>query len=257
MAVSCRRENSRSSMVAGRDFNIMKDITLTSGSTYPPSIAMEEFNGCLESIDVVELSSHGCLYTWGPRLMAHPSYEASFSQAWGLVDMEGSVLDRLFRRLKRVKQELGKFNQGSLSEENLVLESNQRSDLARLSRAELEFLKSRARITWLEQGDFDTRFLNMSVLAYRNKQQISMIMGADGVTCIEPKGIEDVILGFYKGLFTSSGALSECKRQMIRGSISKRIPRGACDLLVAQPSLQEVKEAFHGMPMGKCPGLTD
>ncbi|GAA0186368.1 hypothetical protein LIER_33656 [Lithospermum erythrorhizon] len=239
-------------LLAG-DFNIIKDITLTSENTYPRSIAMEEFNGCLESIDVVELTSHGCLYTWGlsrwlvkgvleswtifsvmridlkvfsqscahflppgisdhaqivihlkqdivsgPRpfkyhsfCQAHPSYGASFTQAWGVVDIEGSILDRLMRRIKHVKQALSKLNkvhyseisarvqecseqlrvvqtdifQGRLTQENLILETNLRSDLVTLSRAELEFMKSRATITWLEHREFGTRFFSRFVLA--------------------------------------------------------------------------------------------
>ncbi|GAA0159380.1 hypothetical protein LIER_16168 [Lithospermum erythrorhizon] len=47
------------------DFN--EDKTFTSGDTHPPSIAMLEFNNCLEAMDVTELSSHGSLYTWSPN----------------------------------------------------------------------------------------------------------------------------------------------------------------------------------------------
>ncbi|GAA0172178.1 hypothetical protein LIER_26054 [Lithospermum erythrorhizon] len=67
-----------------------------------------------------------------------------------------------------------------------------------------------------------------------------MIRGDDGAICTEPKDIEDVIVNFYKRLFTSSGALYETQKQTITAFISKQIPREACDMLVAQPSIQGV-----------------
>ncbi|GAA0184350.1 hypothetical protein LIER_31638 [Lithospermum erythrorhizon] len=256
-------------LLAG-DFNIIKDITLTSGNTYPPSIMMEEFNGCLESIDVVELTSHGCLYTWGPKSMAGESsvrkldyvscnedwlkvFTQSYAHflsldisdhaqiiihlkqdiAWGVVDMKGSVLYRFMRRLKQVKQAFSKLNKVYSEISARVQECSDKFRVVQtdIFQAELDFMKNRARITWLEQGDFGRRFFSRSVLAYRNRQQISMIMGIDGVICTDPKEITKVIVGFYKGLFTSCGALLEDQRQMIWGFISKQIPRGACDML--------------------------
>ncbi|GAA0184585.1 hypothetical protein LIER_31873 [Lithospermum erythrorhizon] len=59
-------------IIAG-DFNVIKDITLTSGDSHPPNIAMLEFNTCLEVMDVTKLSSHGCLYTRSPNWQSRNS----------------------------------------------------------------------------------------------------------------------------------------------------------------------------------------
>ncbi|GAA0171656.1 hypothetical protein LIER_25638 [Lithospermum erythrorhizon] len=50
--------------VLAGDFNIIREESHSMGVLLPPAIAMREFNECLEGIGVVELSSHGCLFTW-------------------------------------------------------------------------------------------------------------------------------------------------------------------------------------------------
>ncbi|GAA0159898.1 hypothetical protein LIER_16576 [Lithospermum erythrorhizon] len=49
------------------DFNAIMDTSRTSGDSHPPAVAMKEFNECLEHIDVTEMTTHGCLFTWNPN----------------------------------------------------------------------------------------------------------------------------------------------------------------------------------------------
>ncbi|GAA0172177.1 hypothetical protein LIER_26053 [Lithospermum erythrorhizon] len=134
------------------DFNIIRDITLTSDSSYPPSIAIEEFNSCSDSIDVDKLRKRfkQVKQELGRLNKAHYS------------DISGRVHD-CSERFREVQSDV--FH-GNLSLQNLDLEKNLRSELVNLSRAELEFMNSKERITWLEQGDFGTKFFSSSVLAY-------------------------------------------------------------------------------------------
>ncbi|GAA0162507.1 hypothetical protein LIER_39423 [Lithospermum erythrorhizon] len=208
---------------------------LTSEGSLPPRIAMEEFNRCLDGIDVVELASHGCLYTWSLNWKASEGSVKKLdyvfcNEEWLKVFVQSSahflphgisdhaqVVVHLARNITSGPRPFKYIASGSFIKLIrlllLVLGRNLRSELVRLSRAELEFMRSKARMTWLEKGDFGTKFFSRSVLAYKNKQQISMIRDDDGKMCTEPKEIEDTIVSFYQRLFSSKGALFEDQKQ--------------------------------------------
>ncbi|GAA0172542.1 hypothetical protein LIER_26348 [Lithospermum erythrorhizon] len=108
-------------------------------------------------------------------------------------------------------------------------------------------------MNWLANGDFGTSFFNRSILASRNKHQISLLMDDDGQIHTNPQIVEGKIVQFYEALFTSKGLLSDEQKSIIRDSLF-RVPAEACGALVMQPTMQEVKEAFQSMVVGKSPG---
>ncbi|GAA0176024.1 hypothetical protein LIER_29091 [Lithospermum erythrorhizon] len=50
-------------VVAG-DFNITRDAEQVKGGKLPEAIVVEEFNGCLDELDVTEQDGHGKVFTW-------------------------------------------------------------------------------------------------------------------------------------------------------------------------------------------------
>ncbi|GAA0184586.1 reverse transcriptase [Lithospermum erythrorhizon] len=136
----------------------------------------------------------------------------------------------------------------------MILERNLRSDFVRLSRVEIELLRNKARVNWLEQGDFGTSYFSKSILAYRNRHQISMMMAEDERLCTDPQEVENIVVSVYKGLFTGRGPLTEFHKDKIKQVLIKKIPVEACGALNAQPSFQEVRDAFLMMAIGKCLG---
>ncbi|GAA0162266.1 hypothetical protein LIER_18394 [Lithospermum erythrorhizon] len=120
----------------------------------------------------------------------------------------------------------------------MLLERILRSELVRVSKAELELLRCKTMMNWLANGDFSTSFFNRSILASRNKYQISLLMDDDGRIHTDPQIVEIKIIQFYEALFTSKGVLSDAQKLIIRDSLIWR----------------EVKEDFQSIVVGKSPG---
>ncbi|GAA0157327.1 hypothetical protein LIER_38438 [Lithospermum erythrorhizon] len=211
----------------------------------------------------------------------HPDYVELIRGCWDGYAGDGSALDGLIGRLKKVKAGLKELNRnyfldisgkvkqcaeelrgvqesiynGIVDSELMCKEHNLREVLVRYSRAEMELLKSKARATYLEKGDFSTSFFHRSVVAYTQRHKISMIEDGDGICHKEPVKVEGVIVQFYKDRFRSKGPLKEEDREIIRRTVTARVPEEYWGQLVALPSLEEVKRAFHDMASGKSPGL--
>ncbi|GAA0139320.1 hypothetical protein LIER_35067 [Lithospermum erythrorhizon] len=203
---------------------------------------MKEFNDCLESIDVIEVTSHGCVYTWSTnwkrRDLSVRKLDYVFcNEKWLEEFPHGSVhclppgISNHARRVIHMNFDLitglrpfkyhsfqqehpsygmqGRIFNGQWNQEDFILESNLRTELVRVSKAELDLLRSKARLTWLSTRDFITFFFHRSVLASRSRHQISFIMEDDGQLYTDPHIMEDKIIEFYKALFTRNGPLSK------------------------------------------------
>ncbi|GAA0149234.1 hypothetical protein LIER_08462 [Lithospermum erythrorhizon] len=86
----------------------------------------------------------------------------------------------------------------------------------------MELLRNKARIAYLEKGDFSKSFFHRSVLLYTHKHRVSMIEDEQGECQKDPAAVEKLITQFYRGLFTT-------------------------------PSFEEVKRDFHELVGGKGP----
>ncbi|GAA0138549.1 lyase [Lithospermum erythrorhizon] len=90
---------------------------------------------------------------------------------------------------------------GQVCQENFVLERNLRSELV------------------------STSFFSRSILATRNRHQISLLMDDDGQVYTDPQVVEDKIIKFYKTLFSSKGPLSETSSTC---DVANRVVLEAC-----------------------------
>ncbi|GAA0151838.1 hypothetical protein LIER_10467 [Lithospermum erythrorhizon] len=210
----------------------------------------------------------------------HPDYVALIRGCWDGYAGDGSAFDGLIGRLRKVKGGLKELNRkcfvdisgkvkqcaeelrevqeriydGIVDSELMCKERNLREVFVRYSRAEMELLKSKARATYLEKRDFSTSFFHRSVVAYTQRHKISMIEDGDGVCHKESVKVEGVIVQFYKNFFRSKGPLKGEHKDIIRKTVTAIVPEEYWGQLVALPSLEEVKRAFHDMANGKSPG---
>ncbi|GAA0165628.1 hypothetical protein LIER_20979 [Lithospermum erythrorhizon] len=109
-------------------------------------------------------------------------------------------------------------------------------------------------MNWLPNGNFCTLFFSRSILAARNRHQISLLKDDDGQVHTNPQVVEKKIVKFYETLFTSKGLLNDEHKRIIRSSVMGRVPEEACVSLVVQPTLFEIMEAFRSMAVGKSLG---
>ncbi|GAA0173753.1 hypothetical protein LIER_27304 [Lithospermum erythrorhizon] len=235
---------------------------------------MEEFKSCIDALDVTELAGHGQVFTWCsnwasrdghlrkldhvfcnlewvqclPQSYVHVQPPEVSDHCLLSIHLKNGVVTE---ELREVQEQI--YN-GAVTSELMCKERNLREVFAKYSRAEMELFKSKARATYLEKGDFSTSFFHRSVVAYTQRQKISMIEDGAKVCHQDPVEVEGVIVQFYKDLFTSKGPLSKVQKDVIRRTVTARVPVEDWAQLVAVPGLEEVKEAFQGMASGKSPG---
>ncbi|GAA0166729.1 hypothetical protein LIER_21819 [Lithospermum erythrorhizon] len=237
---------------------------------------MNEFNDCLESIDVTEVVTHGCVLTWSliwksKGLNVRKLDYVFVNEGWlkefpqdavhclppGISDHAQMVIhlkkDLIFGP-RPFKYHTFWQEHPSYADDNITLERNLQVELVKVRNAELDLLRSKAKMSSLAKADFNTSFFHKSILAARSKHQILLLMYDDGQVHTEPQVVEDRVISFYMTLFTSNGPLNESQNLIIQSSIIRRIPADAYGSLGAQPTMEEVKDASHSMVAGKIPG---
>ena len=67
--------------------------------------------------------------------------------------------------------------------------------------------KQRSRITWLAEGDNNTKFFQRKASARRAKNRIVKLERADGTVCTDPSELAGMATEFYKNLYASEGTI--------------------------------------------------
>ena len=88
------------------------------------------------------------------------------------------------------------------------LETELRTELAKVSALEEEYWAMKSRITWLVKGDRNTAFYHTSTLVRRNRNHISCLKDHLGNWMNEEGKVADFIRNGYSELFMSSHSSS-------------------------------------------------
>lgn len=91
----------------------------------------------------------------------------------------------------------------SLSEDECYLEASKRVEYGRILKQEEVYWKQRARVTWLKEGDENTKFFHAVANGRRNRNFIPWI-GSGDTRVADFRGIGDMFTSFYKNLFGST-----------------------------------------------------
>lgn len=115
-----------------------------------------------------------------------------------------SILDRLNLRSLPLMSELDGFEVACegrpLSDEEITLETLRRQDLDRIIKQEEIYWKKRARVTWIKEGDENTKFFHAVANGRRNRNFIPWVMhNNDRVD--DEKRIGDVFTSFFHNLY--------------------------------------------------------
>lgn len=75
--------------------------------------------------------------------------------------------------------------------------------IVELSYREEIMMRQRSRISWLSEGDSNTKFFQRKASARRAKNKIVQLARQDGSTCTDPREMTDMAKEFYENLYTS------------------------------------------------------
>ncbi|KAL0320135.1 UNVERIFIED_CONTAM: hypothetical protein Sradi_5275000 [Sesamum radiatum] len=85
-----------------------------------------------------------------------------------------------------------------------------------LAREEIMW-KQRGKAQWLKEGDRNTQYFHARASARRPKNSISRLRNEEGVWCDSVEDIQQIILGYFTGLFQSSCPSEEAMDDVLRG----------------------------------------
>ncbi|GAA0144253.1 hypothetical protein LIER_35895 [Lithospermum erythrorhizon] len=108
--------------LVGGDFNVVSTAFGSCGGRVPDLNVVGDFNDCIKDVNLVEHPQGGSLYTWSRNWkdegMAfwkkHDSFSSTIDKVWSQ-NCEGSGLDILYDKQKRMRKALGRLNGDNLS----------------------------------------------------------------------------------------------------------------------------------------------
>nr|GEV95499.1 reverse transcriptase domain-containing protein [Tanacetum cinerariifolium] len=192
------------------DFNVIIDPSERSFGCSSVADGMDEFRNCISQIEVNDLVMSGIQFTWNKtpksangflkkldRVMSE--FLPTVKSVWEK-DVPGYSMFSLALKLKLLKKpfRILKYSQGDLAENvrNLKdkLSKVQEEMVKYLFNAELRieeirllndftsvvkdgelFLKQKAKVSWLSEGDFNTKYFNNAMKERRNKSRIDFV----------------------------------------------------------------------------------
>ncbi|GAA0174008.1 hypothetical protein LIER_41640 [Lithospermum erythrorhizon] len=150
----------------------------------------------------------------------HPSYRGIVDETWGRE--VGFEFDVPYGRISHVKQELVVLNKQHYA--NLSMKMKGRADMLQKVQEEV----------------FSGDVAQDNMARERNVRA-------------ELDRVEEVIVDFYRRLFTSQGSLTVEQIHTIKRVVDKKIPKKAVEILTFKPTFEEVRPSVFEMVVGKSP----
>lgn len=113
------------------------------------------------------------------------------------------------------------------------------------------YWRQKSRITWLREGDNNTKFFHAVVQHNRRRNTITEIEDEDGNSISNPADIERLALDFYQKLFTSEGSLISDE---LLAYIPSLVSEEDNNLLLTTPSSEEIRSATFSLSADSAPG---
>ena len=193
----------------------------------------------------------------------------------------GNPMGRLHGKMKRLKANLMSFNQiqfGGISVkvnekrkeltavQVSILNTSGNSDLVErekslslelheLMLAEKSFYKQKSRISWIKEGDQNTRFFQKFVTANQHSSTIRALINTDGVKLTSfPQIANEAISFFQKLLGTVDNQVTGCPKHILEELLQSTLFLQEASNLCMPISFEEIKAAMFGIGNEKAPG---
>ncbi|XVE88838.1 hypothetical protein DITRI_Ditri19aG0100900 [Diplodiscus trichospermus] len=210
----------------------------------------------------------------------HPEFLNLVSQSWN-EPISGRAMVLLFQKLKRLKTVLKRFNKEKFGGISSMVEKKRRElaevqrinlsntpsdgalsrekalelDLHSLLVAEESFYKQKSRITWIQEGDFNTKFFQKSVAARRNQNTILSLLDSDGKKLITFEQISEEAINYFKNLLGQTNPdVDGYSMEFLKELISESIPNHAVHELCRPITVEEIKSTIFSIGNDKALG---
>nr|GEX35133.1 hypothetical protein [Tanacetum cinerariifolium] len=232
------------------DFNVILDPSERSAGSSYFTAGIEDFRDCLGEIRVEDLCMPGLKFTWNKSpgridgllkkldiVMCNGAFVEQFvnSNAGFLPFVTSDHTPAVVKIPKPLKKL--KFSQGDLAKK--VAES--RHELERVQTM-MSMLKQRAKVSWLSEGDANTKFFHKTVKGNLNRNRIENVEDMEGVV-FSCQLMRDQFVKHFCSVF------GEAKRVK---PISD--PAGEAQVMIRPVSREEIKLVIFAMNDDNAPG---
>eukprot|EP00253_Pinus_taeda_P012543 PITA_12543 len=204
-------------------------------------------------------------------------------EKWWVEDLQiqGSSMFLLHKRLKHIKQKLKEWNQKQFGNifaskktvEIKILELNQalikngfdkdindqaekyHQEWERLCKQEEIFWKQKSRVLWLKEGEHNTKLFHISTIANRTHNRISSIKDENGQIHQAHEEIEAVLVKHFRDIAKENFSGREPFIKNLIKHIPKLVSREDNCNLKKPVTEKEISEVLKKMKNGKAPGL--
>lgn len=188
-----------------------------------------------------------------------PSCEAIISEAWAL-NVERTKMYKVCQKIKACKVHLLNWNRTidngrarSIQEKRVLLQecekhldANQNRARASQLRVELNsqleeeevYWKQRSRVSWLKEGDQNTKFFHAFANQRKRNNEITMLCDNQGVVITGDAGLEQVSTEYFQNIFSSS---NPNRIDTVVESIEQVVSPDMNDILLSPYSEDEVR----------------
>ncbi|GMI83210.1 hypothetical protein HRI_001990300 [Hibiscus trionum] len=132
------------------------------------------------------------------------------------------------------------------------LEHDLKLDLAQVLKEEESLWHQKSRVTWLSQGDRNTRFFHGSTIQRRQRNTISALKVDAESWCYEHQDLKTHAMGYFRQLF--SAGIHDCTQQMLSEKFHN-FTEGELRSLSADVTMEEVRKVVFEMDPLKSPGI--
>nr|XP_027103245.1 uncharacterized protein LOC113724555 [Coffea arabica] len=193
-------------------------------------------------------------------------------RAWG-IEQHGSGMFKVARRIKECRIALIEWNRTikgntkakiqELKEQLKALReagemcnkgatANLKLQLSKAYKEEELYWSQKSRSRWLKEGDKNTAYFHLSVMAKRKRNRISMLQKTNGELCRGEQEIEEELNKHYTELFTSTDSTEF--DEVLQG-IPHTISNLMNEQLIKPVDEREIKQAIFSMFPNKAPGV--
>ncbi|CAM8995780.1 unnamed protein product [Rhodiola kirilowii] len=157
--------------------------------------------------------------------------------------------------LKRLKEELAVTRQGFRSQASTEKEKQIASEIDEWLVREEFMWAQRSRVSWLGEGDNNTRFFHLKANARKKFNTISSLVDRDGISHTDQSDFEHVAMSYFQDLFSPTVTMSEVNLMESLQFIPTIITEAHNKILMEPYTELELKRALFQLYPFKAPGL--
>jgi hypothetical protein len=169
-----------------------------------------------------------------------------------LVRWSREVLGDLDKRVSHLKKELENWRREPISKKQVEKEELLRFKLSRMEDQRELYWKQRAHVSWMKEGDRNTKFFHSVASGRKRKNRIKALRREDGVVVEEDGEMKEVATNYFINLFSSTACTRTAE---LLDHIDPCVMPAMNESLMAVYTEDEVRSALESIGDLKAPGL--